>query len=133
MDIRLDGKVLLITGSTQGVGRAIALEAARSGAAGILVTGRGGAHGDEAAAEVEAAGAAAAFLAADLVDAEAPGRLVAAALDRFGRLDGLANVAAITDRGSILESGAAFVDRLFAVNSRAPMLLMQGLIRHLRQ
>ena len=44
MDIRLDGKVLHITGSSQGVGRAIALEAARSGAAGILVTGRGGAR-----------------------------------------------------------------------------------------
>jgi NAD(P)-dependent dehydrogenase (short-subunit alcohol dehydrogenase family) len=133
MDIRLDGKVLLVTGSTQGVGRAVALEAARSGAAGILVTGRGQAHGEEAAAEVEAAGAAAAFVAADLVDPEAPGRLVAAALERFGRLDGLANVAAVTDRGSVIESGAGFFDRLMAVNSRAPMLLMQGLIRHLRQ
>jgi NAD(P)-dependent dehydrogenase (short-subunit alcohol dehydrogenase family) len=111
----------------------VALQAARSGAAGILVTGRGRDQGEAVAGEVEAAGAAAAFVAADLVEPDAPGRLVAAGLARFGRLDGLANVAALTDRGSVMESDAGFIDRMFAINSRAPMLLMQGLIRHLRE
>lgn len=132
MDIRVDGRVLLVTGGTQGVGRAIALAAARSGASGIMLTGRDERRGAEAAAEVEAAGAAAAFVADDLGDSGMPDRVVAAALRRFGRIDGLANAAALTDRGSVADADAAFFDRMFAVNTRAPMLLMQGVIRHLR-
>ena len=57
MDMSIAGRILLVTGSTQGVGRAIALEAARQGAAGVLITGR---EADGAAAvvrEVEALGA----------------------------------------------------------------------------
>ncbi|TIS31162.1 MAG: SDR family NAD(P)-dependent oxidoreductase, partial [Mesorhizobium sp.] len=54
MEVRLDGKVLLITGSTQGIGRAIAWTAARSGAEGLLITGRNRQRGDAVAAELSA-------------------------------------------------------------------------------
>lgn len=133
MDIRTDGQVLLVTGGTQGIGKEIALEAARSGAAAILLTGRDREEGARSAAEVEALGVRSTFVSADLVKAEAPARLVASAIAAFGRLDGLVNAAALTDRGSILGSDAAFFDRMLAVNTRAPMLLMQGLFRHLRE
>jgi NAD(P)-dependent dehydrogenase (short-subunit alcohol dehydrogenase family) len=43
------------------------------------------------------------------------------------------NAAALSDRGSIADADVAFFDRLFAVNTRAPMFLMQGLIRHLKE
>ena len=132
MEVRIDGKVLLVTGATQGVGLAIAEEAARSGAAGVLLTGRDAARGAKAAAAVEALGVPAAFAAADLADPGAPDRLADAALAAFGRMDLLVNAAGLTDRGSVAESDAAFFDRMFAVNTRAPMLLMQALIRHLR-
>ena len=133
MEIRLEGKVLLVTGGTQGVGRAIALQAARSGAAGLLLTGRDQRRGDEAATEIAATGTSAAFVPADLADPGAPSRLVTAAVERFGRLDGLVNAAALTDRGSVAEATPDFFDHLFAANAKAPMFLMQEVIRHLRE
>lgn len=133
MEIKLEGKVLLVTGATQGVGRAIALEAARSGAAGLLLTGRDQQRGDEAAGDMQSAGAPAAFVPADLADPDMPARLVSAAVDRFGRVDGLVNAAALTDRGSVAEARPDFFDRLFAANTKAPMFLMQEVIGHLRE
>ena len=56
MNLSLAGTVLIVTGSTQGVGRAIALEAARNGAEAILLCGRDKARGEAVAAEVEALG-----------------------------------------------------------------------------
>lgn len=133
MDIRVDDKVLLVTGGTQGIGRAAALEAARSGASAILLTGRNEKRGAEAVAEVTALGARAAFVAADLGDPHMPQRVVQAALDAFGRIDGLLNAAALSDRASVVDAETGFFDTLFAVNVRGPMFLMQGVIRHLRE
>lgn len=133
MDIRVDGKILLVTGGTQGVGRAVATEAARSGAAGILLTGRNEKRGAEAAAEIEALDVPALFVAADLGESDMPERVMAAGVDRFDRIDGLVNAAALTDRASVADAEPSFFDRLFAANVRSPMFLMQGLIRHLCQ
>ena len=132
MEIGVEGKVLLVTGSTQGVGKAVALEAGRSGAAAVMVTGRDREEGAATVAELEKLDVAACFLAGDLLDADVPARLVTETIERFGRIDGVVNAAALTDRGAILDSDAAFFDRMFAINSRAPMLTMQALIRHLK-
>lgn len=132
MDVRLDGKVLLVTGATQGVGRAVAAEVARSGAAGVVLTGRDNTRGEEAVAEIEGLGVRAAFVAADLTDSEAPRRILAAALAAFGAIDLLVNAAALSDRGSVAGSDVKLFDRLFAVNTRAPMFLMQGFVNHLK-
>jgi NAD(P)-dependent dehydrogenase (short-subunit alcohol dehydrogenase family) len=129
----MNGRVVAVTGSTQGVGLAIALAAARAGAEGVVVTGRDGAKGAAAAAEVERSGAPALFVAADLEHADAPGLIFDAALKRFGRVDALVNSAALTDRGSLVDADIKFWDRLFAVNARAPFFLMQRLINHLRE
>ena len=48
-EIRVDGKVVLVTGGTQGVGEAIAREAAASGAKGLCITGRDAARGGKVA------------------------------------------------------------------------------------
>jgi NAD(P)-dependent dehydrogenase (short-subunit alcohol dehydrogenase family) len=125
--------VLLITGGTQGVGRATAIEAARSGAEGVMITGRNARRGAAVAAELEALGCEAGFVNAELDDPEAPGAIMQATIERFGRVDGLVNAAAITDRGSIAGSDVDFFDRVFAVNTRAPMFLMQEAILHLRE
>jgi 3-oxoacyl-[acyl-carrier protein] reductase len=98
MDLRLTGKVALITGSSRGIGRGIAETLAAEGCDLVL-------HGrDEAAlAEVEAAvrklGRNAVVVVQDLCTDGSPQALVAAAMNKFGRLDILVNNAGATKRG----------------------------------
>lgn len=131
MRIDLSGQVLLVTGSTQGVGAQVARLAAGAGAAGVMVVGRDADRGAAVAAELSAA-TKAQFVAADLAEAEAPARVVAAALAAFGRVDLLVNAAGLTDRGGWDDATPEVWDRLFAVNARAPFFLMKGVIAHLR-
>jgi NAD(P)-dependent dehydrogenase (short-subunit alcohol dehydrogenase family) len=133
MEVRVDDKVLLVTGGAQGLGRAVALEAVRSGAAAIILTDRHKERGAEVVSEILKMGARAAFIAADLEEQDAPARIISAAIDQFGRLDGLVNAAGLSDRGSVAGADTALFDHLFAVNTRAPMFLMQGVIRHLKE
>ena len=127
------GRILLVTGSTQGVGRAVALEAARQGAGGVLITGREADNAASVVAEVEALGASAAAEVADLADPSAPAALIAACVAKFGRVDALVNVAALTDRASFVDGDLDMWERLFAVNARAPFFLMQGAIADMRR
>jgi NAD(P)-dependent dehydrogenase (short-subunit alcohol dehydrogenase family) len=122
----------LVTGSTQGIGLAIALGAASAGAEAVVVTGRDADRGAAAVRAIEEAGAACLFAAADLVDPAAPDVIFDAALRRFGRVDALVNSAGLTDRGSLSDGNTELWERLYAVNARAPFFLMQRLVNHLR-
>jgi NAD(P)-dependent dehydrogenase (short-subunit alcohol dehydrogenase family) len=128
----LEGKAVLVTGATQGVGQAVARRAAQWGAS-VLLTGRNRDAGEAAAEELRATGAKAQFVAGELADAEVPARLVAACDAAFGRIDGLVNAAALTDRGGWPDADAAFFDRMFAINARAPFLLMQAAIKLMKR
>jgi NAD(P)-dependent dehydrogenase (short-subunit alcohol dehydrogenase family) len=131
-EIRVDGKVILVTGGTQGVGEAVAREAAASGAKGLCITGRDAARGAKVAKDLEDKGCPTLFVAADLGDAEACRRIAAQAWDRFGVVDGLVNAAGLTDRGTIENTSVELWDRLFDVNARAPFILMQETVRRLQ-
>lgn len=130
---RLDGKVILVTGGTQGVGEAIARAAASAGAAGVAITGRSRERGDRVAASITSGGCPTLFVAGDLGDEALCRDFVAQAEARFKRIDGLVNAAGLTDRGHIEDTPVALWDRLFAVNVRAPFILIQEVVRRLER
>lgn len=127
---RMDGKICVITGATQGLGAAIARRLAAAGAEGIIITGRNAERGARVAREIaETHGIAAHFLRADLARVE-DCRAVLAKADRlFGRVDVLVNAGASTTRGTILDTSPETFDALFATNVRGPYFLMQEAIR----
>jgi NAD(P)-dependent dehydrogenase (short-subunit alcohol dehydrogenase family) len=131
--LRLDGKVIVITGGTQGVGEGIARAAAASNAGGICITGRDKTRGERVAADLAGLGARAMFVSAELGDVDQCRNIMKAAEERFGRIDGLVNAAGLTDRGTIDNTSVELWDRLFAVNVRAPFILTQELVKRLKR
>ncbi|MFC6489699.1 SDR family oxidoreductase [Nitratireductor sp. GCM10026969] len=129
---RMDGKVCVVTGSTQGLGAAVARCLAAAGAAGLVTTGRNEAKGRAVAEAITGdTGVTAHFVRADLGDVEDCRRLMAEAERIFGRIHVLVNAGARTDRGTILDTSPALFDMLFAVNVRGPYFLMQEAIRRM--
>jgi NAD(P)-dependent dehydrogenase (short-subunit alcohol dehydrogenase family) len=131
--VSLAGRIVLVTGGTQGIGESCALAAAEAGAAAVCITGRNAARGAAVAERLRALGARAHFVAADLADAAAAGGIVAQAEAALGLVDGLVNAAGLTDRGTILDTPVELWDRLFAVNARAPFQLIQAMARRLKE
>ena len=131
--MRLGGKVVVVTGSTQGLGAAIARRAAQLGAAGIVVTGRDVERGETVRVELEDMGTVAHFIQADLADPDDCAAIIADCDARFGRLDGLVNAAGLSTRGTVDDTSLELWDLLFAVNVRAPFLLIQHGARLMRR
>ena len=98
MDLELKDKVAIVTGGTQGIGRATAMRLAREGAR-VVIAARGRDRLDAAAAEIRAAGGQVAAVQADVSRPEDCGRLVAEALKAFGRIDILVNNAGTSATG----------------------------------
>jgi NAD(P)-dependent dehydrogenase (short-subunit alcohol dehydrogenase family) len=121
----LEGKVAVVTGSTQGLGEAICHLFAERGVAGLVVTGRNAAKGAKVKAALEAKGVKTVFVAADLGSMDDTRKVMAEADKAFGRVDILVNSAGITDRGTIWDTRPELFDAMFAVNVRAPFFLMQ--------
>jgi NAD(P)-dependent dehydrogenase (short-subunit alcohol dehydrogenase family) len=120
----LAGKVVLVTGGTQGLGAGIARAAAREGAT-LVVAGRNAGHGEQVAAELRAAGAEASYVRADISDVDQARGAVETTVSRHGRIDSLVNAAGLTTRGTLLDTTQELFDRHVAVNLRAPFFLMQ--------
>lgn len=123
------GKIAVVTGGAQGIGEATARLLAARGAAGIALVDRQAERGQAVARSLNEAGTRAIFVEADLADHDAVMRVMPAVDAAFGRVDVLANVAGLTDRGTILDTDLTLFDRMFAINVRAPFFLMQDAIK----
>lgn len=126
--MQLAEKSILVTGSTTGIGEAIARCACREGA-NVMLHGREIERGHALVAEL---GPQAKFVAGDLSDAAVPATLVQAAVEAFGRLDGIVNNAAWVVRSDIETTDAALFDKVLATNVRAPFLLTQAALPYLK-
>ena len=120
---RLDGRTALVTGASRGIGAAIARALDAAGAR-VALAARGRAGLEQVAATLVHDSV---VLEADLSAAEAPSLLAEAATTALGSVDVLVNNAAFAHRSSTagLEAG---VDLLYAVNVRAPLLLIAALV-----
>jgi len=123
----LQGRIALVTGASQGIGRAVALELARSGAV-VGLAARNQAKLDEAAAEIKAAGGQAEVFAMDVASEEAIKAGARAVLDRFGKVEILVNNAGITRDGLMLRMKRADWDDVISSNLTGTFLLTQALL-----
>jgi NAD(P)-dependent dehydrogenase (short-subunit alcohol dehydrogenase family) len=129
---RMDGKICVVTGSTQGLGLAIARRLAEAGAGGVVTLGRNEAKG-RATAEALAhdTGVPVHFVRADVSKVDDCRHVIAEADRVYGKVHVLVNSAALTDRGTILDTSPELFDAIFTTNVRGPYFLMQDAIRRM--
>ena len=125
----LAGKVAVVTGSTQGLGAAIATLYVKEGAK-VVLTGRSAADGKAVAKRL---GRNAIFEETDLVRVDDCRRLIDVALKRFGKVDILVNNAVDATRTTVDDVTPEIFDGIFALNLRAPLLLAHHAIKSLRK
>ena len=132
-NLSMDGKVAVVTGSTQGLGEAIATLFVERGVSGIVITGRNKERGAKVKKSLEAKGAKAVFVEAELNRLADVRKIIAACGDAFGRIDALVNAAGMTDRGSIWDTTEERFDDMFDINVKAPFFLMQDAAKIMRR
>lgn len=120
--MRLKDKAIIVTGSSTGIGEAMARRFVEEGAK-VLVHGT---NEERARAVTSVLGDAAVHHLDDLIDPEAPERIVQATLDAFGKIDCVVNNAANNVRCNFGEITPEFFDRVIAINLRTPLLLIQA-------
>ena len=133
MDVSVEGRVALVTGGSRGIGRETALELAKSGARGVVITSRKQENVDQSRAEMIQAGAdgeKVLALAARADDESSAHEAVAATVDAFGACDILVNNAGTNPAfGNLMEVDLGALDKTWAVNMRAPLLWVRAVHR----
>jgi NAD(P)-dependent dehydrogenase (short-subunit alcohol dehydrogenase family) len=134
MSVRVDltSRVALVTGASSGIGARVAESLGEAGAA-VAIGGRNKLRLQEVAARIEMTGAQCLAITADLEDDAAAADTVDQTVQRFGRLDILVCCAGRLEIGLIEETPVSTLDEQWRVNVRAPFVLTQAAIPHLRE
>ncbi len=130
---KLSDKVVIVTGGTQGLGEGIARHLAELGAAGLVICGRNEERGQTVADALAEIGSPSLYVPADLSKENDCRQVIRACDERFGRVDGLVNAAGVTTRGTLEDTTVELWDDIFAVNTRAPFILMQETVRVMKR
>lgn len=129
MDIRFDNKVVLVTGSSSGIGKATAIEFARSGAKVVVHYNSNSVGADEVVSQIEAIGQKAIAVGGDLSKNEAVEALIAKVIKEFGSIDILVNNAGtLVERRSIEAMDDELWDRVMDVNLKSAYLCCKAVI-----
>ena len=131
--LSMDGKIAVVTGSTQGLGETITHLFADRGVKGLVIAGRNAKNGARVKSDLEKKGVKTVFVEADLGKVEDTRQLVAACAKEFGRIDALVNAAGMTDRGTIWDTSPELFDQMYAINVRAPFFLMQDALHLMKK
>ncbi|MGI8448548.1 MAG: SDR family NAD(P)-dependent oxidoreductase [Streptosporangiaceae bacterium] len=131
-DPGLTGAVIIVTGAGSGIGAAAARQLGAAGAR-VALVGRRPDPLQEVAGIIRSAGGDALCLPANLADPASPQHIAAACLDRYGRIDGLVNNAAVVRHKPLSEWDVAGFDEHVATNIRAPFFLIQAALPALRE
>jgi len=123
----LQGRIALVTGASQGIGRACAVELARAGAT-VALAARNEAKLAEAATEIEGAGGTAAVFALDVASEDSLKSGAKAVLDKLGKVEILVNNAGITRDGLVLRMKRPDWDDVLGTNLTGAFLLTQALL-----
>ena len=130
-DVSLEGKSAIVTGSSRGIGRAIAIELARQGTDVLVNYNHNRQAAEEVKDEIERLGRKAVILQADVSDLAQHQKLLDTAVDAFGRVDVLVNNAGITRIADILEESEEDFDILIKTNLKAPHFLTQQVANYM--
>jgi NAD(P)-dependent dehydrogenase (short-subunit alcohol dehydrogenase family) len=128
--MRLQNKVIIVTGSTTGIGKAIAIRCVAEGAR-VIINGLEEDWGKETVAELGNENAV--LHIEDISNEGAPERLVELAVKTFGRLDAVVNNAAIVASSDIHSTDKAFLQRLLEVNTIAPFAIIKAALPYLTE
>ena len=122
-------KIIIVTGSTQGSGAETAKLLASRGAKGITICGRNEEKGNKVKNEIENLGSKCIYVKADLENLNECRKIVSETDKNFKTVDSFINVAAFTERGTILSTTEENYDKNFNVNVKAPLFMMQEVIK----
>lgn len=131
--MRLKGKVALVTGSSRGVGRAVALAYAREGASVVVNYTSNKEAGEEVVAAVQKMGSKAVLFKADVAKAADAEALVQKGIEEYGGLDILVNNAGFSRPAMLLKMTEEQWDQVLAIHLKGAFLCTQFAARHMKE
>lgn len=128
---RVDGKVIIVTGGATGIGRGISQVLAREGAR-VVIAGPDESRGQATAGEIRESGGEAHFVRTDIRVEDDCRAMVAATVEKYGRLDSLVNNAGLYPRATLEETTSELWDEIFAVNLKGAFFCCKYAVPALR-